>query len=137
MSLEAGNTEFERNVRAVLEESVARIDARTRSRLNRARHAALEAAAAPRRAWWAPARTLMPVTGAAAAALLVAVVLLVRSPSPHPEPPVAMEHPAAVSEDLELLADGEALDLVEEGGDGSGSFYEWAVTQSDANGESS
>jgi hypothetical protein len=37
-------------------------------------------------------------------------------------------HPA---EDLELLADGEALDLVQDG-DGSGSFYEWAADQTEA-----
>jgi hypothetical protein len=36
-------TDFERNARRVLEESVARLDGRTRSRLNQARHAALEA----------------------------------------------------------------------------------------------
>ena len=35
-------TEFERTARRLLEESVARIDGRTRSRLNQARHAALE-----------------------------------------------------------------------------------------------
>ena len=32
-------TEFERNARTVLEASLARIDARTRSKLNQARHA--------------------------------------------------------------------------------------------------
>ena len=37
-------TEFERNARALLEESLARIDGRTRSRLNQARQAALAAA---------------------------------------------------------------------------------------------
>jgi hypothetical protein len=36
-------------------------------------------------------------------------------------------------EDIDLLADGEALDLLE-GWDGS--FYEWAAAQTDANGES-
>ena len=39
-------------------------------------------------------------------------------------------HPA---EDLDLLADGDALDLVQDG-DGSGSFYEWAADQSEASG---
>jgi len=73
-------TAFERNARTVLEESVLRIDARTRSRLNKARHAALEAALAPRRAWWR-SFTLMPAAGAAAAALLVAVTLWHRQPA--------------------------------------------------------
>ena len=45
-------TEFERNARVVLEESLSRIGGRTRSRLNQARHAALEAAGAGRRPWW-------------------------------------------------------------------------------------
>jgi len=123
-------TEFERNARAVLGESLARIDARTRSRLNRARHAALEAAGARRPQWWR-GFTLMPAAGAVAAALLVTVVLWHRQPS-GVELPLA-EGRAAAMEDMDLLADGEALDLME-GWDGP--FYEWAAAQSDANGES-
>ena len=42
-------TEFERRSRMMLEESVSRIDGRVRSRLNQARHAAVEAATARRR----------------------------------------------------------------------------------------
>jgi hypothetical protein len=38
-----------------------------------------------------------------------------------------------VVEDMDLLADSEALDLVEQG---DGSFYEWAAAQSDPNGQS-
>ena len=72
-------TTFERNARTVLEESVRRIDARTRSRLNQARHAALEAAQhAPHGRW--RSFTLMPAAGAAAAAVLVAVTLWHRNP---------------------------------------------------------
>jgi hypothetical protein len=123
-------TDFERNARVVLERSVARIDARTRSRLNQARHAALEAAGAPRRTWWR-SYTLMPAAGAAAA-VLVAVVLWHRQPSVV-EPPQLEGRTSAV-EDMDLLADGEALDLMEEW---DGSFYEWAAAQTDANGESS
>ena len=115
-------TEFERNARAVLEQSLSRIDARTHSRLNQARHAALEAAGARRRAWWR-SLTLMPTAGAAAAVLLVAVVLWHRQPSG--EPPV-LEAPHA--EDMDLLADSEALELLD-GWDGP--FYEWATTQTD------
>jgi anti-sigma-K factor RskA len=121
-------TDFERNARVVLEHSVARIDARTRSRLNQARHAALEAAAAPRRAWWR-SFTLMPAAGAAAA-VLVAVVLWHR---PSVVEPPQLEGRTPAVEDLDLLADGEALDLME-GWDGP--FYEWAAAQTDANGES-
>jgi hypothetical protein len=117
-------TDFERNARTVLEESVLRIDARTRSRLNQARHAALEAASAPRRSWW-HSFTLMPAAGAAAAALLVAVTLWHREPAS--ELPVLAAQSASV-EDMDLLTDSEALDLME-GGDGS--FYEWAAAQAE------
>jgi len=72
-------TPFERNARTVLEESVQRVDARTRSRLNQARQAALAAAAAGP-AWWR-SFTLMPAAGAVAAALLVAVTLWHREPA--------------------------------------------------------
>lgn len=122
-------TEFERNARAVLEESVRRIDGRTRSRLNQARHAAIEAASAPRRPFWR-SFVVMPAAGAAATAVLVAIVLWPREP--RPELPL-LEAPHSVAEhagveDIDLLADGEAMGLME-GEDGS--FYEWAVAQAD------
>lgn len=124
-------TELERNARVVLEESVRRIDARTRSRLNQARHAALAQASARRRAWWS-SFTLMPAAGAVAAALVVAVVLWQRQPAG--APPLALEAPhAAVVEDMDLLTDSDSIDLME-GWDGS--FYEWAAAQSDAGAES-
>jgi hypothetical protein len=122
-------TEFERNARAVLAQSVARIDGRTRSRLNQARQAALEAAARRRPFWWRPF-TLMPAAGAAAAAVLVAMVLWHRGPT-GVEAPMAVQ--GAAVEDMDLLADSEGLDLME-GWDGP--FYEWAVAQTDGNGES-
>jgi cytochrome c-type biogenesis protein CcmH/NrfG len=120
-------TEFERNAVTVLEASVARIDARTRSRLNQARQTALEAAGGRRsRPWWR-SFALMPA-GAVAAALLVAVMLWHREPAMRETPPLE-GHVAAV-EDMDLLADAEGLDLIE-GWDGP--FYEWAADQSDAN----
>ena len=116
-------TEFERNARAVLEQSLSRIDARTRSRLNQARHAALEAAGARRRAWWR-SLTLLPTAGAAAAALLVAVLLLWHRQPGGESAVLEAQH----VEDMELLADGEALELLD-GWDGP--FYEWATAQTD------
>jgi hypothetical protein len=113
-------TEFERNARVLLEESVSRIDGRTRSRLNQARHAALEAAGTPRRVWWWRSYTLMPTAGVAAA-VLVALVLWHREPAV--ESPV-LEGQHAV-EDIDLLADSEGLELMD-GWDGP--FYEWATT---------
>lgn len=123
-------TEFERNARRVLEESVQRIDARTRSRLNQARHAALEAAAARRRGWFGRF-TLMPAAGAVAAAVLVAVVLWQRQPVG--TPPLGPEAQRTAVEDMDLLTDKDSIDLME-GWDGS--FYEWAAAQSDAGTES-
>ena len=123
-------TRFERNARAVLEESVRRIDARTRSRLNQARHAALAAAGARRRPSWR-SFTLMPAAGAAAAALLVAVVLWQRQP-PGVVPP-ALEAQHATVEDVDLLSDNDSIEMIE-GWDGS--FYEWAAAQTDAGPES-
>ncbi len=124
-------TQFERNARAVLEEGVRRIDARTRSRLNQARHAALEAAGTRRRPRWG-SFTLMPAAGAVAAALLVAVVLWHREPGG--TPPVASDAPrAAAVEDMDLLTDNDSFDLMESW---DGSFYEWAAAQSDAGAES-
>jgi len=120
-------TEFERNARAVLEESLLRIDARTRSRLNQARQAAVAAAAARRPLWsgsFLGSFTLMPAAGALAAALLVTVVLWPGKPGAD-APPLEGQH----VEDMDLLADSEGLDLVE-GWDGS--FYEWAAQQTDA-----
>ena len=118
-------TEFERNARVLLGESVSRIDGRTRSRLNQARHAALEALAPRRPAWWRSNYTLMPTAGAAVA-LLLALALWHREPSV--ESPV-LEGQHAV-EDMDLLADSEALELLE-GWDGP--FYEWATNENEAN----
>jgi len=127
-------TDFERNARRVLEESLSRVDARTRSRLNQARQLAVEAADARSQPWWR-SFTLMPAAGAVTAALLLGVMLWHREPGVR-EPPLSEGHPPAV-EDLDLLADAEALDLVE-GWDGPGpGFYEWAADQTDVGAQSS
>jgi len=127
-------TDFERNARVVLEESVSRVDARTRSRLNQARQLAVEAAAARQRPWWR-SYAFMPAAGAATAALLLAVMLWQREPAVREAP--LLEGRAPAVEDIDLLADAEGLDLVE-GWDGPGpGFYEWAADQTDANVQSS
>jgi hypothetical protein len=122
-------TDFERRSRQALEESVLRIDGRVRSRLNQARQAAVEAASVRRRPLFSRFLTLVPTAGAAAAAVLVTLVLWHRGPQ--------IELPADSTHltDLDLLADGEGLDLVQDG-DGSGSFYEWAAEQTEAGGGS-
>ena len=119
-------TDFERQSRLVLEESVRRVDGRVRSRLNQARQAAVDAAAARRWSWvWRPL-ALVPTAGAVAAALLVTLVLWHRD--------VRVERPdVPPTQDLDLIADGDALELIQDG-DGSGSFYEWAADQSEPGG---
>jgi ferric-dicitrate binding protein FerR (iron transport regulator) len=122
--------EFERHARAVLEGSVLRIDGRIRSRLNQARHAAIEEASR-RPSFWRRF-SLMPAASAVAAAVLVAFVLW-----PHSRPgDSVIEGGHGTVEDLDLLADGDALDLVSDETDG-GAFYEWAVDQADSSETSS
>jgi hypothetical protein len=127
-------TDFERNARLVLEESVSRLDARTRSRLSQARRLAVEAAGARQRPWWR-SFALMPAAGAATAALLLGVMLWHQESAVHEAP--LLEGRAPAVEDIDLLADAEGLDLVE-GWDGPGpGFYEWAADQSDGSVQSS
>src|SRR5262244_1591059 len=100
-------SEFERQTRALLEESVLRIDGRVRSRLNQARHAALEAASR-RPSFW-QRFTVMPAAGAVAAAVLIAFVLW---PHSHRQGEAILPDGTHSAEDLDLLADADALDLV-------------------------
>jgi hypothetical protein len=129
-----GTTDFERQLHALLEESVQRVGGRARSRLNQARHAAL-AEAARRSRWhlplraaaWVQSRLLwMPTAGAVAAAVLVAFVLWPHAPQGYP----GVEASPTTVEDLDLVADREGMDLVQSG---DGQFYEWAMAQADSN----
>ena len=117
--------DFEKRTRALLEESVTRIDGRIRSRLNQARHAALDEMERPRRTPWWRSFALAPAAGLVAVVLL-AVVLW--APRPGQMVPIADGASNAV-EDLDLMADGETFDLIQQG---DGGFYEWAVAQADA-----
>jgi hypothetical protein len=130
-----GTAGFERQLQALLEESVQRVGGRARSRLNQARHAAL-AEAARRSRWYLPLRAAewirlrlwMPVAGAVAAAVLVAFVLWPHAPQAYP----AAETSHTTVEDLDLLADRDGLELMQ-GGDGQ--FYEWAMVQAGKGGQ--
>ena len=114
--------EFEQHARGVLDESVTRVSAQVRSRLNQARHAALaEIEVRPRAFWRAPA-FMAPLGGVAAAA--VVAVLLFHQGSEHGL--AASAGGQAGFEDIELLSDNDSLDLLE---NLDGSFYEWAATQ--------
>ena len=110
-------TDFEKRTQEVLEESAARLDGRTRSRLTQARHAALAGLDKPARQWW---RSYVPA-GAAAAAAVLAVVMFVQ-PGAVVEQRVA-SNPSTV-EDMDILADADAPDFTEDGDDVE--FYEWA-----------
>lgn len=117
---------LERRARALLEQGVTRIDARTRSRLNQARHAALAATSERRPGMW-HSRRLMPVTGAACAAVVAAVLLLHGSGSPRIASRNASAQPSL--EVLDLLTNDESMSLMENYDHG---FYEWAAAQVDA-----
>jgi uncharacterized protein YfaA (DUF2138 family) len=106
-------TDFEKRTQEVLEESTARLDGRTRSRLTQARHAALARLDRPRARSW---RTWVPAGAAAAAAGLV-VVMYAGRPGPVAAPPVAVE-------DSEILADVEAPDVTVDSDELE--FNEWA-----------
>jgi hypothetical protein len=121
--------EFEKRTRGLLEESVQRVDGRIRSRLNQARHAAIEEATRSRPSLWRRF-TLTPAAGAVAAALLVAFVFW---PHSHMGDTLTSESSGRTGvEDLDLIADSDALDLVSDETD-TGQFYEWAVDQADSN----
>ncbi|MCU0759255.1 MAG: hypothetical protein MUF07_08690 [Steroidobacteraceae bacterium] len=123
---------FEQRTRQVLEESVQRLDGRTRSRLNQARQRALEAHAARERSplsWLAGARGRFAPAGAVAVLALLAVVLW--DARPGGDAPLAALAEGAAIEDLELLADNDALELAREG---DPEFYEWALAEADAAG---
>jgi hypothetical protein len=125
--------EFEKRTRELLEDSVQRVDGRIRSRLNQARHAAIEEATRRRSSLWRRF-TFMPAAGAVAAALLVAFVFW---PHSHRGDTLTTESSGhAGMEDLDLIADSDALDLVSDETD-TGQFYEWAVDQADSNEASS
>ncbi|MGB6449716.1 MAG: hypothetical protein WBE92_03090 [Steroidobacteraceae bacterium] len=120
-------SELEQRTRAVLRHSVTRIDARTRSRLNQARQAALAAAAGTRPGMWRSRKlVLMPVTGAVAAAVL-ATVLVLFGPGSRPVAPKG-ESAQPSLEVLDLLTDDESMTLMENYDRG---IYEWAAAQGD------
>jgi anti-sigma-K factor RskA len=115
---------FEQRTRELLEHSLTRIDARTRSRLNQARHAALAQRATPHRAPWWRSYGFAPAAGVLAVVVL-ALVLWVQRPAQL----LPVSEGAAAVEDLDLVADGETFELIRQE---DGGFYEWAVAQADA-----
>jgi hypothetical protein len=110
--MDMDRNEFEKRTQEILEESTARLDGRTRSRLTQARHAALGAGSKPATRWlgW---KAMAPAGVAAAAVLAVLIWPGARGADPAP------------LDDIELLADGEAPDFTVVAEDLE--FYEWAA----------
>ncbi len=122
-------SEFERRTRALLQDSADALPAAVRSRLTQARFAALEgrrspaAAAALTRRWMG--------AGAATAAVLVALLLL----APRTEGPGVPAPAGGSLEDLELLAESDAVPLNDDQStdqDVDYDFYEWAANEADS-----
>jgi negative regulator of sigma E activity len=116
-------TSLEERSRALFQDSVERIDMRTRSRLTQARHAALEAAERARpRAWFLRMPVLTSAAGVAAAVVL-GVSLWVHAPAVHHG-----QTPADASnfEDLDIVASSDKsqdnVEMLQDDPD----FYAWA-----------
>ena len=98
--------ELIQDIREELDKSVDTLDAHTLSRLNQARHKALEQ---PTRTRWR-SNWLLPVAATAAVAVLAFSLLTVNSTT----------DPDLLLEDLELLSSAEDMDFY-----GELEFYEW------------
>jgi hypothetical protein len=116
-------SEFERRTAELLRAGAADLDGATRSRLARARAAALEPGA--HRPRWLEFRYLAPA-GAVAGVALAAVLLF--GPG-RPAAPVN-ERTVAALYDMDLLSDAEAFDIAQESDLG---FIEWAAAQGEQN----
>jgi hypothetical protein len=105
--------DFRQRAQTLFEDSVERLDARTRSKLTQARNLALDEVkkgAAQRRWIWAPAG------GFALAAVIAVGVVFWPGRTPQPG--------AAALEDLEIVADRENLELLQDV-----EFYAWLDEQ--------
>lgn len=113
-------TETERRARELFDASVEGVDAATRSRLNRARQAALAHAG---RAGRRPGRGWLPVAAAATVAMLA--VALWRLPGNEAGPAAGRGEAVPAPEVVEMLGDGEGFDPVTEDPE----FYAWLETK--------
>lgn len=106
---------FERETKRVFDESVARLDAATRSRLTQARYRALEERKATRSRGWG--FTLVPAGTLAATALLAWFIV---------QPGVVVDDALQVAvDDLEVLLAEEDLEMLDEDLE----FYGWLEEQ--------
>ena len=116
MSDHKDGSNFERRTKRVFDDSVAALDAATRSKLTQARYRALEEQASARDRGWRS--SLMPA-GTVAATALVALLVVWQAPQrprvPDPEP----------LSDLEILLGEEDLQMLDE----EIEFYGWLEEQ--------
>jgi hypothetical protein len=117
-------TSLEQRSRDLFDESVGGVNMRVRSRLNQARHAALEAAARPRARFFGMPFAA-PAAGVCAAALLAVAVWV---GVPHGEKPMIAAESQTSFEDLDIVAaaeesSGDTLEMLQEDAD----FYDWAA----------
>ncbi|MBL8267637.1 hypothetical protein [Steroidobacter sp.] len=111
---------FEERSREVFENSVERLDARTRSRLNQARQHALEEMkkGSTRRYWLAA-----PLGGLAAAALIAMIMIRTGAPT-------ATQAEAEITlDDMDIVADGDNFELLQDV-----EFYSWLADDSSNSG---
>jgi hypothetical protein len=108
--------DFERATKRVFDDSVAALDAATRSRLTQVRHRALEERPSLRERGW---RTALLPAGAVAATALVAWLVVWQSP------PAGDAVPAESLSDLELLLGEEDIEMLDE----ELEFYGWLEEQ--------
>lgn len=111
------NREFEARTKQVFDASIEQMDARTRSRLTQARHAAvaqLEIRNGARTRYWTR-RYWMPAAGLVVATVFVIVVMM---------PRMAAREPAATAtladDDMPLLLDSDNVEMLEDM-----EFYAW------------
>ena len=116
MSDESNGSDFEKRTKRAFDDSVAAVDAATRSRLTQARHRALEEMSAHRDRGWRS--SLLPAGAVAATALLA--VLLVWQPTVD----TAVVQTEQLS-DLEILLGEEDLEMLDE----EIEFYGWLEEQ--------
>jgi hypothetical protein len=113
---------LEQRSRELFEDSVGRLDARTRSRLNQARQQALNELnkGASRRYW------LAAPLGGLAAAIVIAVVMMTGRETGAP----SQESAALPLDDFDIVADADSLELLQDV-----EFYSWMAEASgpDAN----
>ncbi len=107
----------EQRSRELFEDSVGRLDARTRSRLNQARQQALNELnkGATRRYW------LTAPLGGLAAAVMIAIVMMTGREATPPAPDSA----ALPLDDFDIVADADGLELLQDV-----EFYSWLAEAS-------